>query len=64
MMKAETKKEFRCMFKYGQSEMLCSRHRTLKAAKRAAVLCEKRGGAKHWFLEVRKIKPGKGRKRR
>lgn len=44
------------MFWYGSTKSICSEHRTLSAAKKAAKKCETRGGAKHWFLEVRRVK--------
>ena len=49
------KVEYWTMFNYGDSQTICSTHRTLLAAKRAAKTCENRGGAKHWIIEVRGV---------
>lgn len=40
------------MIYYGSTRTICSEHRTLEAAKRAAKACERRGGVKHFFWKV------------
>ena len=50
--KPESKVEFWTVFNYGGNDTVCSKHKSLRAAKRAAKACEKRGGAKHRFLKV------------
>ena len=50
------KKEFWSMFKYGSTDTICSKHKTLAAARKEAKACEKKGGTKHWILEVRWVK--------
>lgn len=37
-------------------DQICSRHKTLAAAERAARECEKRGGARHSIYAVAKIR--------
>lgn len=44
-------------FRYGDAIALCSTHKSLAAAKRAARACEKRGGAKHEIVKVLAIWP-------
>lgn len=44
------------MFWYGTNETICTKHKTLKAAKQHAKSCEAIGGAKHHFIEVRYYK--------
>lgn len=43
------------MFWYTNEE-ICSKHKTVSAARKAIKKCEDRGGNKHWILEVKKIK--------
>lgn len=43
------------LFYYGGSEVTCSKHRTFEAALRAAVTCERKGGADHRIVEVREV---------
>jgi len=47
--------EYWTMFKYGSVDTICSKHKTLEAARLAASKCEKRGGAKHWIIRAVKI---------
>ena len=44
-------------YPYGDVMALCSSHRTLAAAKRAAKACERRGGAKHEIVKVVAVWP-------
>jgi hypothetical protein len=46
------KREFWTLFRYGGPEVICSKHRSIAAALRAAAACERRGGADHRILEV------------
>ena len=45
--------KFCTVFWYGSTRTICSTHRTMKAAIKAALACEKRGGAKHTIWIVR-----------
>lgn len=47
--------EYLTIFNYGGSLMICSRHRSLAAAKRAACACEDRGGNKHEIVKQSKV---------
>lgn len=44
--------EYWTVFPYGGNLTLCSRHRSLPAAERAARKCEKAGGFRHRILHV------------
>lgn len=52
------KKIYVTMFKYGDCDTICSKHKTYKAAKVAALKCECLGGNKHriWEIKIHKIK--------
>lgn len=41
------------------SDSVCSKHRTLAAAERAAMKCEARCGIKHWIVKVEFIQRSK-----
>ena len=43
------------MFMYGGVETICSQHTSECAAIRASQRCEKRGGAKHWIIQVIRV---------
>jgi hypothetical protein len=51
-----TKPIYLSMFWYGSTRTICSEHKTLKGAKKSAKKCEARGGLKHFFWKVRKVK--------
>jgi hypothetical protein len=52
------KPQYWTMWNYGFSgEWVCSKHKTLSAAQKAADKCEERGGAPHRILEVVEVVP-------
>ena len=58
-MKPKFKTEYWTLFHYGDSEVICSKHRTVLAAERARRKCERNGGANHRVIEVKTIIPYK-----
>lgn len=46
------KTEFWTMFYYGSSLTICSKHKNYYSAEKAAIKCEKKGGAKHIIAQV------------
>lgn len=52
-------RQFWTLFYYGEAETICSKHKSLSAAKYAARKCEKRGGERHRIVEVREVVPYK-----
>ena len=54
-------REIWTMFWYGSIEQVCTRHKTLAAAKKALERCEERGGARHRIVEVKTIQQRKPR---
>ena len=52
-------RQFWTLFYYGGAEVICSKHKSLRAAKYTARQCEKRGGARHRIVEVREVQPYK-----
>lgn len=50
--------EYWTMYSYGSPwSTICSKHRTMAAAVRAARRCESNGGAKHKILFVKDVTP-------
>ena len=51
------RKEYWALFVYGVNDTICSKHKTYRAAVKAATACEKRCGANHRIVEVTVKKP-------
>jgi hypothetical protein len=47
--------EYWTTFTYSHEDDVCSKHRTLRAAQRAADRCEARGGDKHRIFKVERM---------
>lgn len=47
--------EYWTLYRYGEATVVCSKHRTPRAARHAADTCEYRGGAKHQIVGVYEV---------
>ena len=51
--------EYWTFFNFGGAPQICAKHRTAKAAEKAACRCESNGGVKHFILKVERVKRAK-----
>ena len=47
--------EYWSLFMYGGNPTICDKSRTLRAAIKKSLACEKVGGGKHWIVKVDRI---------
>jgi hypothetical protein len=53
------KTEYWTLYRYGESEVICSKHKSYIRAILAIDKCENRGGARHRVVEVNEVHPYK-----